>query len=114
MILQHKFMETIPKELEEGVLYISMEYGTAIHKCICGCGYKVVTPFSPRDWQLTFDGETVSLSPSIGNWSSECKSHYFITKSKIVMARMYSEKEIKEVRKLDKPKKKRSFWKKKH
>ena len=27
------FVETVPEELEEGVLYISIRYGTAAHKC---------------------------------------------------------------------------------
>jgi hypothetical protein len=108
--LQPKFVLTVPETLEEGILYISMEYCSAIHKCICGCGYEVVTPISPSDWQLYFDGETVSLTPSIGNWSSDCKSHYFITNNKIIMSRKYSEKEIKAVRKLNKPKKKKKMW----
>jgi hypothetical protein len=107
MILKHKFVEFIPKDLEDGVIYISMEYATAIHNCICGCGYQVVTPFSPKDWQLKFDGETITLSPSIGNWSSECKSHYFIRNSKVELARKFSEWEIKDVRKKEKPPRKK-------
>src|ERR1700741_3214725 len=92
--LLHKFVELIPDKLEDGVLYISIEYCTATHKCVCGCGNEVVTPISPTDWQLTFDGETVSLSPSIGNWSLKCRSHYFIMKNKIRFARKWSDDEI--------------------
>jgi hypothetical protein len=84
--IQFKFVEYIPSELEECVLYISIEYKTAVHKCICGCGNKVVTPITPTDWKLIFDGKTVSLSPSIGSWNLKCKSHYFITKNKIYHA----------------------------
>ncbi|WP_407657660.1 DUF6527 family protein [Lacibacter sediminis] len=58
-----------------------MEFGTAIHRCVCGCGSRVVTPISPTGWQLTYDGESITLDPSIGNWSFECKSHYWIRKS---------------------------------
>jgi hypothetical protein len=47
------------------------------------CGNEVVTPFSPTDWELTFDGKTISLYPSIGNWSLRCQSHYWITKNKV-------------------------------
>jgi len=36
-----EFVESVPPELEDGVIYISMIYGTAIHKCCCGCGEKV-------------------------------------------------------------------------
>ncbi len=78
MILQHKFIENIPRDLEDNTIYISLEYCTAIHKCVCGCGNEVVTPISPKGWKLTFDGETISLSPSIGSWELECRSHYFI------------------------------------
>ena len=99
MILQHKFIELVPPVLEEGVLYISVEYCSAIHKCVCGCGNKVVTPISPTDWELTFDGKSVSLHPSIGNWNFECKSHYWITKNKVKFARLWDEKEIAEGKK---------------
>jgi len=54
MIIQHKFVGSIPEILEEGVLYISIDYCTAVHKCVCGCGNEVVTPISPTDWELRF------------------------------------------------------------
>ena len=92
--LQHKFVEFIPDTIEEGILYISIEYCTAIHKCICGCGNEVVTPFSPTDWELRFNGKAVSLSPSIGNWSFECRSHYWIKNNKVEFAKSWTEKEI--------------------
>ena len=99
--LQHKFIELVPETLEEGVLYISVEYCSAIHKCVCGCGNEVVTPLSPTDWKLIFDGRTVSLSPSIGNWNFECKSHYWIIKNKIRFARKWDDWEIDEGRNKD-------------
>lgn len=92
--LQHKFVELVPDVLEDGILYISIEYCSAIHKCVCGCGNEVVTPLSPNDWQLTFDGKTVSLYPSIGNWNFECKSHYWIIHNKVKFARKWSDSEI--------------------
>ena len=91
--LQHKFVDFIPEVLEDGILYVSIEYATAMHNCACGCGNRVVTPFSPYDWKLTFDGETISLFPSIGNWNFECKSHYWIEKSKIKYAKSWLEME---------------------
>ncbi len=81
-----EFVEFAPPELTEGVLYISMAYASAVHKCCCGCGEKVVTPFTPRDWKLTFDGDSVSLYPSIGNWSFKCRSHYWIENSTVKWA----------------------------
>ena len=94
MMLQHKFVEFIPEKVEEGMLYISIEYCTAIHKCVCGCGNEVVTPLSPTDWRLTFNGKSVSLHPSIGNWSFACKSHYWIKNNKIEFAGSWTEAEI--------------------
>lgn len=81
--IKFKFVEFVPPNLENGVLYISIEYRTAVHKCACGCGNKVVTPIIPKGWRLTYDGRSVSLYPSIGNWSFNCRSHYFITNNRI-------------------------------
>ncbi len=88
------FVEFMPKELDEGVLYVSMEYSMAIHKCACGCGNKVPTPLSPTDWQLFFDGKTISLEPSIGNWNFQCRSHYFIYKNDVEWAKPMSKQAI--------------------
>lgn len=108
-MLQHKFVEFIPDYIEDGILYISIQYCTAIHKCVCGCGNEVVTPLSPTDWKLTFDGETVSLYPSIGNWNFDCQSHYWIKKSIIEHATSWTQKEIKLGRD-DNNKTKRNFY----
>jgi len=80
------FSRLIPDALSAGVLYISMDYGTVIHLCACGCGEKVITPLSPTDWQLLYDGETVTLMPSIGNYNFPCRSHYWIKNSQVVWA----------------------------
>lgn len=93
--LRHEFVTTIPEILEPGVLYISMEYATAVHSCCCGCGVEVVTPFTPTDWKMSFDGETISLWPSIGNWNEPCRSHYIIERSRVVVARPWSNRQIK-------------------
>lgn len=82
--LDHKFVMSVPDPLEPGILYVSVEYATAIHQCACGCGREVVTPFTPRDWQISFNGDTVTLSPSIGNWNYPCRSHYWIRNNRVV------------------------------
>jgi hypothetical protein len=105
-------VEFIPNEVEQDVLYISVEYKTAVHLCICGCGNKVVTRLSPTDWELRFDGKTITLSPSIGNWSFDCKAHYWIKKNKIYHAQKRDDWKIKKVRKKI-AKTKRGFSKKK-
>jgi hypothetical protein len=99
--MRHEFVRSVPETLEKGVLYISIEFTTCVHLCACGCGREVVTPLSPTDWELRYDGETVSLSPSIGNWSFECRSHYLITAGKIRWAEHFSEAKIEAVRKRD-------------
>jgi hypothetical protein len=95
-LLRHEFVEFIPdlEHMEEGTLYVSMQFATVIHKCCCGCGNEVVTPLSPMDWKLIFDGKTISLDPSIGNWSFECQSHYWIRDSTVKWAPQWSREEI--------------------
>jgi hypothetical protein len=95
--MRHKFVEFIPSKIEQDVLYISIEYDIARHKCACGCGADIVTSLSPARWKLTYDGETVSLSPSIGNWNHPCNSHYFITNDKVIWAGPISKNEMQEV-----------------
>lgn len=92
--LRHEFVEFIPEPLEDGVIYISIQYATASHNCCCGCGKKVVTPISPTDWKINFDGKTISLYPSIGSWSLPCRSHYWIAENKIEWAEQWSDKRI--------------------
>lgn len=92
--IKHEFVEFIPETLEEGTVYVSIPYATAVHKCCCGCGREVVTPLSPTDWELRFDGKTISLDPSVGSWSLPCQSHYWIRRNKVVWVRRWSKTEI--------------------
>ncbi len=98
--LEHRFVDQMPKreELQEGVLYIAMGFGLAVHLCACGCGEKTVTPFSPAEWSITCDGESVSLQPSIGNWSFDCRSHYWIRDDEIIWGKPLTETMIATVR----------------
>jgi len=97
--VEHEFVEFVPEVLEQGKLYISIPYATAVHLCACGCGIKVVTPISPPEWTLKWDGDTVSLDPSIGNWQFPCRSHYWIRRSRVVWAPPMSASAIKQGRK---------------
>lgn len=90
----HRFVEFIPEVLEERTLYVSMKFATVIHKCACGCGKRVVTPLSPTDWKLLYDGRTISLTPSIGNWSFECRSHYWIRNNRASWAPSWSAEQV--------------------
>ena len=82
----HQFVEYMPEQLDDGILYISMNYAVASHKCACGCGREVVTPLSPTDWQLYFDGQAISLQPSIGNWNFPCRAHYYLEEGNVCWA----------------------------
>lgn len=99
--MRHEFVENIPDHLEVGTIYVSLTYDLAVHLCACGCKNEVVTPLSPAHWALTYDGDSVSLHPSIGNWSFPCRSHYFLRKGAIEWAYRYSEQEIRETRAKD-------------
>jgi hypothetical protein len=92
--ISHEFVEFIPESLVPDTLYISILFATAVHCCFCGCGSKVVTPIHPTGWQLLFDGDTVSLWPSVGNWSFRCRSHYWINKNRVIWAAPMTQEEI--------------------
>lgn len=100
-VVSYEFVDYIPKELEEGVVYIAPEFGTVIHLCCDGCGEKVSTPLHPAQWKLTFDGESISLSPSVGNWDLPCGSHYWIVNNKVRWAGTWTKHEIETGRKRD-------------
>ncbi|MGE4403694.1 MAG: DUF6527 family protein [Desulfobulbus sp.] len=91
----------MPDALEDGVLYVCERYGTAIHKCCCGCGEEVVTPLSAADWAIHRKGQTVTLTPSIGNWSFACRSHYLIRNNQVVLAERMTQSQINRVRARD-------------
>ena len=128
-----EFVDMVPSTREEGTLYISIKYRTAVHNCFCGCGMKVVTPIRPTGWRLIYDGDRVTLYPSIGNWSFQCRSHYWIRESHAIPAGAMSTATIEPGRQRDRvakdayyseyasplsleaqlpstPAKKRSFW----
>ena len=73
------FVEFIPEELEENIIYISKEYKTCVHLCLCGCGNKSVTPLNKNGWNLDENGSKVSLTPSILNNNCPNNYHYIIT-----------------------------------
>lgn len=109
IVLDTNFVASIPDRLAEHTLYVSMEYATVAHQCCCGCGLEVVTPLSPTDWKLTYDGVSVSLHPSIGNWSFPCRSHYWIDKGKVRWAGDMTQDQIDGVRAHDRRAKARYF-----
>lgn len=103
-----RFVEFIPKDLEEGVLYVSGEYATTAHRCACGCDEKVVLPLHPTDWILKFDGKAITIRPSVGNWGFPCRSHYLITDNRIDWAGDWTDEQIAAGRRRDERRK--SSW----
>ena len=82
------YVDTMPQlnEMAENNIYISEKYNTSTHRCLCGCGEPVVLPInhngSTYGWNLYKENNgTISFTPSVGNYSFGCKSHYIITKN---------------------------------
>jgi hypothetical protein len=87
----------LPDSLEEGVLYICLDFDLAAHLCCCGCGEEVITQLNPARWSLIESSGGVTLSPSIGNWKFSCKSHYWIEGNKVICAEQFSPERIEAV-----------------
>ena len=88
------FVETIPQlpEMAEGTLYVSMRFATLSHLCPCTCGRLVDVTLDPATRSLTYDGEYLTLRPSIGV-KFPCRSHYSIVRNAIVWHPPISESE---------------------
>lgn len=76
-----KHVKFIPDELEQDVIYISDEFQTSIHLCLCGCGNKAVTPFGlkAKGWTISENANGVTFTPSILNTNCPNRYHYIIT-----------------------------------
>ena len=85
IVLKPLFVETIPHlpDMEYGALYVSMRFATLSHLCPCGCGRLVDVALDPKTRSLTYDGEHLTLKPSIGV-KFPCKSHYSIIRNTIM------------------------------
>lgn len=84
----------VPRVLEPGLLYVSEEFGAAVHLCACGCGSKVSTPLGPTEWSLRETDQGPSLRPSVGNWQLPCQSHYWIEGGRILWYGTWSPDQI--------------------
>lgn len=85
--INYLFVTEIPalSSMKPNTIYIDIEHNVCSHLCPCGCNEEIITPLSRNHgWTLTYDGDSISLSPSIGNGAYKCKSHYFIKNSEIV------------------------------
>lgn len=43
-----EFIDRIQKyeNLKDGILYVAPHFAVEVHKCMCGCGEKIVTPLN--------------------------------------------------------------------
>ncbi|MCA9905541.1 MAG: hypothetical protein KC547_16915 [Anaerolineae bacterium] len=92
--LKIQYVDTMPQQLDAGILYVSKKYKTAMHLCCCGCGNKVATPLKPGGWQLSVTNGLPTLHPSVGNFSFPCQSHYIISSGNVQWARQWTDAEI--------------------
>src|ERR1700728_1791624 len=92
-IFRPHFVKAIPDEMADGIIYVSMDYRTVVHKCACGCGRNVITPLGATAWTLIYNGK-LSLSPSIGNWDFPCRSHYWIENNSVSWAESWSDAKV--------------------
>ena len=77
---------SLPEKIEEGVLYISNQFGVSCHLCPCGCCTEINIPLRPtwhHGWNILREYDKVTLSPSLLNTSCPNKAHYFIVKNEI-------------------------------
>jgi hypothetical protein len=73
------FVDSIPDTLKQDIIYISLQYKTSVHLCLCGCGNLSVAPLNKDGWTLIKNSDKVSFSPSILNNNCPNKYHYIIT-----------------------------------
>ena len=87
-----QFVDKIPSNLKNGILYVCINCNVIVHKCACGCGEKTVTPIDKKyGWKMTYDGQAITLRPSIGNFNILCQSHYYITENKVEWLENYQQ-----------------------
>ena len=88
-----EFVDKIPLNLKNGILYVCLNCNVIVHRCACWCGQKTVTPIDKKyGWVIKYDGQAITLRPSIGNFNIPCKSHYYITNNKVEWLEKYQQK----------------------
>ena len=114
------WVDDMPEEMTEGEFYISGKHRLTEHLCACGCGTEVSLPLGRSEWSITYDGDSVSLWPSIGNCRLPCESHYVIRENRTRWCQKWSKKAIdvgrtrdraKKVRDVERKRVVKSWWK---
>ena len=102
---QVEWVEDMPQSMRSGTLYISIKHRLIEHVCACGCGEEISLPLGKSEWRIAYDGDSISVFPSVGNWRLPCKSHYVIRENKTIWCTRWTEKQILEGRKRDRAEK---------
>ena len=100
-----EWVEDMPHVIGPGILYISTKHRLIEHLCACGCGSEVSLPLSRSDWWLKYDGDTISICPSVGNWRLPCRSHYLLTENTTIWCPSWTNDQIAKGRGRDRAKK---------
>lgn len=82
MKFSYQAVERIPKRLNNNVVYHSEEFELGALLCACGCGHRVML-LVPDSHQVTSEGGTATVRPSIAVCDAPCKSHYVITAGRV-------------------------------
>lgn len=107
-----ELVEEMPNEILSGILYVSDEYEIACHRCACGCGSLVYTPLGSTEWRLSNDNGKPSLKPSIGNWALPCRSHYWISKGRVIWGGAFTDEQVRLGREAEAERRNEYYWKK--
>lgn len=51
---------------------------------------------------MSFNGDSVSLYPSVGNWNLRCRSHYVVRDGRVIEAPKWTKEQIEAGRRRDK------------
>lgn len=43
-----EFVDKIPSNLKDGILYVCISCNVIVHRCACGCGERTVTPIDKK------------------------------------------------------------------
>ena len=78
----YEAVESIPRQLREGVVYHNQDFELAELLCACGCGHRV-TLLVPDGHQISSYCNIPTITPSILVADAPCRSHYFITDGEV-------------------------------
>ena len=86
-----RFVEQIPPgKRESGVILVCIKYGVMSLACPCGCGLTMDLSIEPHRWRIEWDGEHLSVCPSVSSSGLPCRSHYWIQSNRIEWCRPIS------------------------